>query len=227
MKDLKTLAAPRHGSTPLAPASVHTLSHREATITALDPAADVTDWYAFVSYESSTSIHSSNPPTGPTTFHSIRVSYEMEIDNNHHGIADIVFQVRFTTEIRLSGVTGFVGGIAGIPQINRLDGPGFEGLSLRQHYTVAMIKNGVATILTKDRTVYANAPPPFHAVPRQKDSGTARSSLTCCPQQAVATTCTLVPASKFALVSPAASARSTDRLRGCFVPEPSSHELLL
>ena len=72
------------------------------------------------------------------------------------GKEDITFQFRFTTEIRLPDVfTGFVGGIAGIPPITALDGPGSDGLSLRQHYTVTMVKNGVATDLTAGKTVYA------------------------------------------------------------------------
>src|SRR5271157_4959692 len=80
----------------------------------------------------------------------------MKIDNNLDGVEDIEFRFRFTTEIRLPDVfTGFVGGIAGIPQITTLDGPGSEGLSLRQHYTVTMIKNGVPTDLTGGKTLYA------------------------------------------------------------------------
>jgi len=35
----------------LVPASLFASSHREAPISALDHAADVTDWYAFVSYD--------------------------------------------------------------------------------------------------------------------------------------------------------------------------------
>ena len=35
----------------LLPNSVFASSHREAPITALDRGADVTDWYAFVSYD--------------------------------------------------------------------------------------------------------------------------------------------------------------------------------
>ena len=35
----------------LVPVSVPASSHREAPITALDHSADVTDWYAFVSYD--------------------------------------------------------------------------------------------------------------------------------------------------------------------------------
>jgi hypothetical protein len=80
----------------------------------------------------------------------------MNVDNNHDRIPDIVFQFRFTTEIRLPGVfTGLVGGIAGIPPITALNGPGSEGLSLRQGYSVTMIKNSVATNLTQGKTLYA------------------------------------------------------------------------
>ena len=35
----------------LAPSGMFASSHREAPITALDRTADVTDWYAFVSYD--------------------------------------------------------------------------------------------------------------------------------------------------------------------------------
>jgi hypothetical protein len=164
MKYVKALAALAMALFLLAPASVFASSHREAPITALDHAADVTDWYAFVSYDHPDRVTMIlnvdpllEPANGPNYFpFDPNVLYEMEVDNNHDGIPDIVFQFRFTTEIRLPGVfTGFVGGIAGIPQITALNGPGSEGLSLRQHYTVTMIKNGVATNLTKDKTVYA------------------------------------------------------------------------
>ena len=80
----------------------------------------------------------------------------MKIDNNRDGVEDITFEFRFTTEIRMPNVfTGFVGGIAGIPPITTLDGPGSEGLNLRQHYTVTMVKNGVRTDLTGGRTLFA------------------------------------------------------------------------
>jgi hypothetical protein len=75
--------------------------------------------------------------------------------------------VQFQTEIRAPGVfTGFVGAGAGInapanspapvapgtpivpPAITALDGAGAAGLSLRQHFTLTMIKDGVSTPLT-------------------------------------------------------------------------------
>ena len=164
MKYLKALAALAMALFVLAPASVYASSHREAPITALDHAADVTDWYAFVSYDHPDRVTMIlnvdpflEPANGPNYFpFDPNVLYEMEVDNDHDGIPDIVFQFRFTTEIRLPGVfTGFVGGIAGIPPITALNGPGSEGLSLRQGYTVTMIKNGVATNLTQGKTLYA------------------------------------------------------------------------
>src|SRR5215469_2075633 len=51
MKYLKTVAALAIALFLLAPASVYASSHREMPITARDHAADVTDWYAFVSYD--------------------------------------------------------------------------------------------------------------------------------------------------------------------------------
>src|SRR6516164_7285153 len=148
----------------LVPASLLASSHREAPITALDHAADVTDWYAFVSYDHPDRVTMIlnvdpllEPANGPNYFpFDPNVLYEMEVDNNRDGVADITFQFRFKTEIRQPGVfTGYVGGIANIPPITALDGPGSEGLSLRQTYTVTMIKNGVATDLNRGRTLFA------------------------------------------------------------------------
>jgi Domain of unknown function (DUF4331) len=144
--------------------SVFASSHREAPISALDHSADVTDWYAFVSYDHPDRVTMIlnvdgllEPANGPNYFpFDPNVLYEMKVDNNRDGKEDITFQFRFNTEIRLPGVfTGFVGGIAGIPQITALDGPGSEGLSLRQTYTVTMIKGGVATDLTGGRALFA------------------------------------------------------------------------
>ena len=164
MKKLNSLLALAMSILMLVPTGVFASSHREAPITALDHAADVTDWYAFVSYDHPDRVTMIlnvdpflEPANGPNYFpFDPNVLYEMEVDNNQDGVPDITFQFRFTTQIQLPGVfTGFVGGIAGIPQITSLSGPGSEGLSLRQTYTVTMIKNGVTTDLTKGKTAYA------------------------------------------------------------------------
>jgi hypothetical protein len=148
----------------LIPAGLYASSHREAPITALDRTADVTDWYAFVSYDHPDRVTMIlnvdpflEPSNGPNYFpFDPNVLYEMKIDNNRDGVEDITFQIRFKTEIRQPGVfTGYVGGIAGIPPITALDGSGSEGLSLRQTYTVTMIGNGIATDVTAGRKLIA------------------------------------------------------------------------
>jgi len=148
----------------LAPVSMFGSSHREAPITALDHSADVTDWYAFVSFDHPDRVTMVlnvdpflEPANGPNYFpFDPNVGYEMRIDNNHDGVEDIMFRFQFKTEIRLPNVfTGFAGGIAGIPPITALDGMGSTGLSLRQTYTVTMIKNGVATVLGNGQRLIA------------------------------------------------------------------------
>ena len=164
MKRLKTIVSFAMALLVLAPASLFASSHREAPIAALDRGADVTDWYAFVSYDHPDRVTMIlnvdgflEPSNGPNYFpFDPNVRYVMNVDNNQDGITDISFQFRFNTQIRQPGVfTGFVGGIGGFPQITALDGPGSEGLSLRQTYTVTMIKNGVATDLTGGQTLFA------------------------------------------------------------------------
>jgi hypothetical protein len=148
----------------LVPASLFASSHREAPITALDRTADITDWYAFVSFDHPDRVTMIlnvdpflEPSNGPNYFpFDPNVLYEMKIDNNQDGVEDVTFQFRFTSEIRQRHLfTGFVGGIAGIPPITSLDGPGSVGLSERQTYTVTMLKGGVSTDLTEGKTLFA------------------------------------------------------------------------
>jgi hypothetical protein len=152
-------------------------SHREAPITALDTKADITDLYAFVSYDDPTKVTMIlnvdpllAPGNGPNYFpFDDNILYAIRIDNNNDAVGDISFQFRFQTEIRAPDVfTGFVGAGTGVnapgnspppiapgtpiipPAITALDGPGSGGLSLRQMYTVTMVKNGVSTPLTNE-----------------------------------------------------------------------------
>jgi hypothetical protein len=164
MKRLNSFVALAMALMVLVPASLFASSHREAPISALDHSADVTDWYAFVSYDHPDRVTMIlnvdgflEPSNGPNYFpFDPNVRYVMNVDNNQSGIPSIQFVFRFKTEIRQPGVfTGFVGGIGGIAPITALEGPGSEGLSLRQTYTVTMIKNGVATDLTSGKTLFA------------------------------------------------------------------------
>ncbi|MEO8051619.1 MAG: DUF4331 domain-containing protein [Acidobacteriota bacterium] len=139
-------------------------SHREAPITALDQKADITDWYSFVSPDHPDHVvfilnvdPFLEPANGPNYFpFDPNILYEMKIDNDHDGKADVTFQFRFTTQIRLPGVfTGFVGNLAGIPPITALDGPGSAGFSLRQTYTVTMVSKHRTEQIGAGQTLYA------------------------------------------------------------------------
>jgi Domain of unknown function (DUF4331) len=172
MKRLKAIVVSAMALLLLVPPNVLPSSHREAPIAALDRTADVTDWYAFVSYDHPDRVTMIlnvdpflEPSNGPNYFpFDPTVLYEMKVDNNRDGEEDITFQFRFKTEIRQPGVfTGYVGGIAGIPPITSLEGPGAAGLSLRQTYTVTMVKNGVVTDLTGGQQLFAV---PSNAGPR-------------------------------------------------------------
>ena len=94
----------------------HGANHREAPITALDHKADITDVYAFVSYNAAQSPGTQptkvtlimgvdpllEPGNGPNWFpFDPEILYEIKVDNNNDAVADITFQFRFTTEQRL------------------------------------------------------------------------------------------------------------------------------
>jgi hypothetical protein len=164
MKKLKSIMAFAMALFMLAPSSLFASSHREAPITALDRTADVTDWYAFVSYDNPNNVTMIlnvdpllEPTNGPNYFpFDDGVTYQMLVDNNQSGKPSIIFQFRFKTQILDPQLpVGFIGGIAGIPPITSLTGAGSEGLSLIQTYTVTMIKNGVSTCLSCGQTLYA------------------------------------------------------------------------
>ncbi|MGO8729808.1 MAG: DUF4331 domain-containing protein [Streptosporangiaceae bacterium] len=83
-------------------------SHREAPEIAQDPVADSTDLYAFVSPErpgTVTLIANYIPlqePAGGPNFYEFGddVLYEIHVDNNGDGRADVTFQFQFRTELR-------------------------------------------------------------------------------------------------------------------------------
>jgi hypothetical protein len=83
-------------------------SHREAPEIAKDPVADSTDVYAFVSPDKPdtvTLIANYVPlqePAGGPNFYEFGddVLYEIHVDNNGDGHADVTYQFRFTTKLR-------------------------------------------------------------------------------------------------------------------------------
>ena len=160
-------------------------SHREAPLIALDPSADNTDVYAFVSYDAANIARApadrkvtfilnvnpgQDPSDGPNYFNfDDHVLYAVHIDNNQDGNAgDIVYEFRFTTENRPIGGPGgltspvpylgnpHITALGGLLQgITALDGPGSEGLTRRQTYTVTEVRGSVRTPLFTGTTLIA------------------------------------------------------------------------
>ena len=125
-------------------------SHREAPLIANDPTADITDFYFFRSWQDPdnaililNAIPSQEPGSGPNYFNfADDVLYEIHIDNNKNNIAaNIVYQIRFKTEIRQPGNVFPLAYVA-LPPITALTGGGSEGLLVRQSYTVTEQRYG-------------------------------------------------------------------------------------
>jgi hypothetical protein len=159
-------------------------SHREAPLIALDPSADNTDVYAFVSYDAANLARApadrrvtfilnvnpgQDPSDGPNYFNfADDVLYALHIDNDRDGKAeDIVYEFRFTTENRpivaagdLTSPLPYLGNphiTSALPLqgITALDGPGSEGLTRRQTYTVTEVRQGKRTELFRGRKLIA------------------------------------------------------------------------
>jgi hypothetical protein len=157
-------------------------SHREAPVTAIDRSADITDWYAFVSPDEPDTVTMIlavdpllEPSNGPNYFpFDDNLLYELNVDNDQDAHADVTFRVRFKTEIRLPDVpVGFIGAGGGIAApsnspppvapgtplipaaITALDGPGSEGLSLRQTYEVTLVRGHKEILLGSGGPLFA------------------------------------------------------------------------
>lgn len=130
-------------------------SHREAPLIALDPTADITDFYGFRSWVTMDKvvfimnvIPGQEPSSGPNYYNfDDEVLYAINIDTNADGRADdVVYEVRFTTEIRAplgDFPVAYAGNVPGVlPPITALDGPGSEGIGVRQRYTVTEVRGG-------------------------------------------------------------------------------------
>ena len=148
-----------------APQPIFAASHREAPLIALDAPADITDFFMFRSYEPGRPdkvvlimnvFPGGEPSSGPNYFgFDPNVRYAFNIDNNADGKAeDIVFEVEFKNEVRgLVDQVGLPLAYVGcgtrtppcatpLPPIMALDGPGSEGLGVRQRYKVTMVRGG-------------------------------------------------------------------------------------
>jgi Domain of unknown function (DUF4331) len=123
MKDVRSALSLLMATMIAAPLPVFAASHREAPIVSLDRAADITDYYSFVSYEDPTKVvfimnvdPLLEPGNGPNYFpFDPTILYSIHIDNSYDALEDISFEFRFTTKINAPGLfTGFAGAGSGI-----------------------------------------------------------------------------------------------------------------
>ncbi len=136
-------------------------SHREAPGISMDPAADNTDVYAFVSPDSPNTVTLianylpfEYPSGGPNFFEfGEDVAYAIHIDSNGDGKADITYQFRFTTTVANPDTFLYNTG-----PITSLDSPNWNR---RQTYSVTKVKGGVTKILASNL-----ACPPVNIGPR-------------------------------------------------------------
>jgi hypothetical protein len=145
----------------LLPLGVATAGVRDAPGASLDPGAQISDVYAFRSWENPDFLilimnvaAGQDPGDGPSYFgFADEVRYRFHIDNDMDGRADdIVYEIRFSTQQRpVDGTLTFPLPYVGNPRIMShpelrgivaLDGPGSEGITRRQTYTVTEIRAG-------------------------------------------------------------------------------------
>jgi hypothetical protein len=126
-------------------------SHREAPEIAKDPVADSTDLYAFISPDAPdtvTLIANYVPlqsPAGGPNFYEFGndVLYEIHIDNNGDGCADITYQFEFTTKV--SNKNTFLYNTGTITSLNS------PNWNRKQFYSVTRIDvHGHKTVLAKN-----------------------------------------------------------------------------
>lgn len=161
-------------------------SHREAPLIALDPTADITDFYAFRSWDDKDRvvfimnvIPGQEPSSGPNYFNfDDNVLYAIHLDTNGDGNADdITYEIRVTTEIRdpLSDFpVAYAGDVPGVlPPITALDGPGSVGIGVRQRYTVTEVRGdkrrnlGTGTMFAVPSNVGPQTMPNYEALAAQ------------------------------------------------------------
>jgi hypothetical protein len=138
------------------PGTADAASHREAPLISLDGPADISDFFMFRSYQPGNEDKvalvlnvnpGAEPSSGPNYYNfDPSVTYAFHVDNDRDGRADDVsFEFKFRSEIRgtveaADLFLSYLGGAGPFPPITALDGPGSEGLGLRQRYEVTMVR---------------------------------------------------------------------------------------
>jgi hypothetical protein len=127
-------------------------SHSEAPEISKDPVADSTDLYAFISPDSpdkvtliANYIPRQQPAGGPNFFEfGDDVLYEIHVDNNGDGNADVTFQFRFETKLTDTGANDTF--LYNTGQITNLSDTTWNR---KQFYSVTKKENGSSKILAR------------------------------------------------------------------------------
>src|SRR5262245_40047943 len=163
----------------LAAAPALAASHREAPAMTLDPGADISDVYAFVSYDAANLarapadrkvtlimnvVPGQEPSSGPNYYSfDDRVLYQIAVDNDRDGVAldDVVYEVQFETEVTKPKQFIFP---VGVTPVTALDGAGASALAAIQRYRVTELRgcrSSSAGLRKCQRTpLFAGAPRP-------------------------------------------------------------------
>jgi hypothetical protein len=132
----------------------HAASHREAPAMTLDPGADISDVYAFVSYDAATVaapvgerkvtlvmnvVPGQEPSSGPNYFgFDGTVLYAINVDNDRDGVAeDVRYEISFETTVETPDQ---VLATLALPPVTMLEGAGAAGMALRQRYRVVELR---------------------------------------------------------------------------------------
>ena len=126
----------------LATGSSFAASHREAPLISMDPVADNTDVYAFVSPDKPDTVTiignwiPFEEPAGGPNFNMFGdgLLYQFHVDNDGDGLDDVTFTFRFSTQVRNPNT--FLYNTGPVTDINS------ENLNIRQFYYVAKTTNG-------------------------------------------------------------------------------------
>ena len=143
------------------PEQASAASHREAPLISLDGPADISDFFMFRSYEPGNADKvalimnvnpGAEPSSGPNYYNfDPSVTYAFHVDNDRDGRADDVkLEFKFRSEIRgtvdnADLFLSYLGGAGPFAPITALDGPGSEGLGLRQRYDVWLTRGNHRT----------------------------------------------------------------------------------
>ena len=152
-------------ATSTGPGTASAASHREAPLISLDGPADISDFFMFRSYEPGNADKvalimnvnpGAEPSSGPNYYNfDPSVTYAFHVDTDRDGRADdVTFEFKFRTEIRgtvddADLFLSYLGGAGPFAPITALDGPGSEGLGLRQRYDVWMTRGNHRTRIAR------------------------------------------------------------------------------